>query len=94
MAASGGVTRKGGSYLVGENGPEIVTLPGNTNVTPNGGSLGTVVNVYNNTSSSVEVSEDKEGEIDIIISKLANDVRRGTGAFSTALESRYNLQKG
>ena len=92
-AASGGITRKGGSYLVGEKGPEIVTLPGNSNITPNGGSMGTTVNVYNNTSSQVDVQEDEAGKIDIIISKITNDVVRGTGPFGSALESRYGLSK-
>ena len=48
--ASGGLIQRTGSYLVGEAGPEIVSLPAGTQVTPNnqmrGG--GQVVNVYVN----------------------------------------------
>lgn len=34
--ADGGVVRKAGQFLVGENGPEIADLPANTTVYPNG----------------------------------------------------------
>jgi len=97
MAATGGIIGKSGSYLVGEDGPEIVTLPGNSNVTPNGGSMqsGTTVNVINNTNSQIDVQEDKDGQIDIIINKISNDITRGIGNIGNALENRYpSLQKG
>lgn len=35
--ATGGPVRQSGSYVVGEHGPEIVTLPAGGHVTPNGG---------------------------------------------------------
>tara|TARA_R110002012_G_scaffold183332_5_gene349719 strand:- start:5108 stop:6970 length:1863 start_codon:yes stop_codon:yes gene_type:complete len=48
--ASGGLIQRGGNYLVGEAGPEIINLPAGANVIPNnqmrGG--GQVVNVYVN----------------------------------------------
>jgi len=48
--AKGGTTPSSGAYLVGENGPEIVDLPGGSNVTPNhalggGGATNVTVNV-------------------------------------------------
>jgi len=49
--ASGGITPMGGQFLVGENGPELVTLPGNTSITNNTntrGALGTTINVHVN----------------------------------------------
>ena len=48
--ASGGIT-SGGNYLIGDNGPEIVTLPGNTSVMNNTNTrsaLGTTINVHVN----------------------------------------------
>lgn len=95
-AATGGTIGKTGSYLVGEKGAEIVTLKGGSNVIPNsdiGGGGATVVNVYNNTSSQVDVQEDEAGKIDIIISTIANQITRGTGVLGTSLENRYNLSK-
>ena len=45
---TGGVTHKAGNYLVGEKGPEIISLPGNTKVHNNKDSnrmLGNNINV-------------------------------------------------
>lgn len=41
--ASGGPTKKGQQYLIGENGPELWTAPGDGYVIPNGGSTGAAV---------------------------------------------------
>lgn len=49
--ASGGTNLLGGAYLVGENGPETVLLPGGSSVINNTntrGSMGNTVNVYVN----------------------------------------------
>jgi len=49
--ASGGTNLLGGSYLVGENGPETVLLPGGSSVINNTntrGSMGTTINVHVN----------------------------------------------
>jgi len=43
--ATGGTVTQGGSFVVGERGREIVTLPKGAAVTPNGGSTGN--NTYN-----------------------------------------------
>lgn len=44
--AAGGPVMAGGSYLVGEQGPEIFTPGSSGHITPNGGG-GAVVNIYN-----------------------------------------------
>jgi hypothetical protein len=49
--ASGGTILGGGQFLVGENGPELVTLPGGTSVTNNTNTrsaLGPTINVHVN----------------------------------------------
>ena len=43
--AAGGPVTSGGAYLVGELGPEIVNIPGGSNVTPNSALGGGVTNV-------------------------------------------------
>jgi len=96
--AQGGIIKNGSSFLVGEDGPEIVNLPRGANIIPNGetstgGVTAVNVNVINNAGVDVGVNEDSEGQIEIIISKITNDIRRGTGTLGGALESRYNLSK-
>lgn len=95
--ADGGITKRGGSFLVGENGAEIVTLPKSASVTPNsdiGKARGAAVsvNVINNAGANVSV-EDDNGDINVIIDAVANSITRGTGSLSTALEGRYGLGK-
>ena len=95
--ADGGIVKSGSSFLVGENGAEIVTLPKGANVTPNGGNVGggvanVSVNVINNTSSNVSV-EDNGNQIDIIIDAISTSITRGTGTLGNALETRYGLGK-
>lgn len=96
--ADGGIAKRGSSFLVGEYGPEIVSLPKGANVTPNGqtpaGGGAVNINVINNSNSQIDVRENNNGDIDVIVSALANQITRGTGNFSKALESRYNLKKG
>ena len=62
--ASGGITPMGGQFLVGENGPELVTLPGNTSITNNTNTrsaLGTTINVHVN--GRIGASEQELNEI-------------------------------
>jgi SLT domain-containing protein len=55
--AQGGNVQGGRSYLVGEYGPEVVTMGGNGTVTPNmGGNVSVNVNV-DSTGGSVESNE-------------------------------------
>lgn len=41
--AAGGFVRKGGSYLVGEHGAEVITMGSNGSVTPRAGGMGTTI---------------------------------------------------
>ena len=68
--ASGGMTKGGKSYLVGERGPELFTPGVSGMVTPNhalGGSTNIVVNV-DASGSSVQGSEDRGRELGRLIS--------------------------
>ena len=91
--AIGGGVRANTSYLVGEHGAELFTpaTNGTINNSPAGG--GTTVNVINNTTSQVDVQEDEAGQIDIIISKISNDITRGVGSIGNAFENRYGISK-
>lgn len=101
--ASGGPVSAGMSYLVGENGPEILNMGvNNGNITPNhalGGSNVTV-NVINNSGSQVSQNRrdnaDGSTTIDVMIQRIeegiAGNVAAGTGALSGALGYRYGLQ--
>ncbi len=89
--ADGGITRRGGSYLVGEKGPEIVTLPGNANVTPNGGSTAPSIQVNNYGSDKVSV--DTTGDtIKITVAAVTDQIVRG-GAVSNAMQATYGLKR-
>ncbi len=92
MAASGGVVRRGGSYLVGEKGPEIVSLPGNANVTPNGASMAPSVTVNNYGNDNVNVKQGPDGQIEIVIAQIVNDITRG-GPVGDSMQKRYGLSK-
>jgi hypothetical protein len=49
--ASGGTNLLGGNYLVGDNGPEIISLPGGSSITNNTNTrsaMGTTINVHVN----------------------------------------------
>lgn len=92
--ADGGTIQTTGSYLVGERGAEVVTLPAGAHVTSNDKLGGTNVNInvmnYGNDGVQVERNGDN---IDIIISKISSDIQRGTGGIGKALEGRYGLRK-
>ena len=60
--ADGGVAAKGGMYLVGENGPEIASLPGGTQVQPTRTSFGDVqVIVYG------DIHSDRRDPVEVVI---------------------------
>jgi len=68
--ANGGPVKAGGSYIVGERGPELFTPGSSGSITPNhqlGGSTSVVVNV-DASGSSVEGDEDRGRELGRLIS--------------------------
>jgi hypothetical protein len=68
--ADGGPVRRGGSYIVGERGPELFTPGSSGMITPNhalGGSTNVVVNV-DASGSNVEGDEDRGRELGRLIS--------------------------
>jgi len=68
--ADGGPVKKGGSYIVGERGPELFTPGSSGMITPNhalGGSTNVVVNV-DASGSAVEGDEDRGRELGRLIS--------------------------
>ena len=70
MAANGGAVKKGGSYIVGERGPEMFSPGVSGTITPNemlGGSTSIVVNV-DASGSSVEGDEEQGRELGRMIS--------------------------
>ena len=78
---SGGTTITGGNYLVGENGPEIVTLPGGTNVTNNTNTrsaLGHTINVHVN--GRIGASEQ---ELNDIANKIGHKISINMNRFSS-----------
>lgn len=92
--ADGGTVGATGSYLVGEEGPEVVTLPAGAHVTPNDklGGTNVNVNVMNYGNDNVRV-EQKGDNINIIISQIASSIQRGTGDIGKAIEGRYGVRK-
>ena len=74
--ALGGQVRGGQSYLVGERGPEILTMPSNTmgRITPNhmmgGGQLNVTVENYG--SSNISVQKISETDVRIIAREVAS----------------------
>ena len=82
--ASGGPVKGGGSYIVGERGPEMFTPGVSGMITPNsqlGGSTNVVVNV-DASSSSVEGDQEKGAELGRVISaavqsEIVNQQRPG-----------------
>ena len=86
-----------GTGLMGEAGPEAIVPLTRTS----GGDLGVKsappvvnVNVNNNApATDVNVQRNDAGDIDIIISKIASDINRGTSPVGDAIESRYAIRK-
>jgi len=94
--ATGGTVNSAGTYVVGEKGPEILNLPAGANVTPNGASTSSaapVVNVYNNTSSEISTDVNADGQYEIFINRMSNDVVKGIGPFGPSIENRYKISK-
>lgn len=78
---SGGTVLGGGNFLVGENGPELVTLPGGTSVTNNTNtrsSLGPTINVHVN--GRVGASDQ---ELNEIARKIGNKINIEMNRFNS-----------
>ncbi|WBA79548.1 tape measure protein [Endozoicomonas sp. GU-1] len=100
----GGQVMGGSTYLVGEHGPELLTMPGSGagSITPNhklnqGG--GTVVNIYNENGGQVEQRRSQQGNqeiIDIFIRAYDDHFSRqmdsGQGV-AGRMESTYGLNR-
>jgi tape measure domain-containing protein len=103
--ASGGPVQAGKTYVVGENGPEMVRFGRNGHVTPNsavaannngGGSM--VVNITNNTEASVSQKQSQTSngqQLDVVIDKIAAQKISTPGtASSRALRTGFGLSQG
>lgn len=87
--AKGGPTIAGGTYLVGEEGPEIITTKAAGTVIPNGGGLLNVT--INNNAPGVDVSARQDGgglTIDVVRATLAADLSKGGQSWTRALDGR------
>ena len=95
--ASGGPVAANQSYLVGEKGPEVITM-GRTSgfVTPNdklGGSSSTVVNITNNTNAEAKVQRSNSGTgreiIDVVIGEVNANIAGG-GSIARTLQNSFS----
>ena len=103
--ATGGDVAAATTYLVGENGPELLTMGASGAITPNsalGGGGGVQVNVINNASGTQATAQqrtDGQGNriIDVMIEQvkaaIAGDISRGAGPIPAALGSTYGLNR-
>ena len=98
---SGGSVSSGSSYLVGEKGPEIVTMGGSGHVTPNnkigGGGISVTINDQTTTSTGHDVQTQEttgpEGQRQMQIT-IRDTVRRQVmqGEFDRQLGSKFDLK--
>lgn len=92
--ALGGQVQAGTSYLVGERGPELVTMGANGYVTPNdklGVKSAPVINVIEDASKAGTQEVQQMGEQDIINIFVSN-IQRG-GAAARAMQGAYGLRR-
>jgi len=98
--AMGGSVTGGSSYLVGEKGPEIVTMGGSGYVTPNnkiGGGISVTINDQTTTSTGHDVQTQEttgpEGQRQMQIT-IRDTVRRQvmSGEFDKQLGSKFDLK--
>jgi phage-related minor tail protein len=74
----------GGSYIVGERGPELFTPGVSGNITPNGGAGGGSVVVHNHIDSRSDqatIAMATQRAVQQALSSLNNNLRRG-GSFA------------
>jgi len=94
--AGGGTVSKSGNYMVGESGPEIMTLPKGTAITPNkdigGGDSVVNIQVINNGNDQVETATETKPDgsqlIKFIINTVANDIGNGGGT-ARAMQQQF-----
>lgn len=90
----GGSVQGGKSYLVGERGPEVVTMGGSGYVTPNhklGGDSGVVVNIHNAAPGTrKEERTDSQGRqvIDVFLADMSSG-----GPMSKTMQSTFGLKR-
>jgi hypothetical protein len=101
--ASGGPVSSGGTYLVGENGPELLSMGGSSgHVTANnqiGGST-TVVNVIESPGNGGKTEQRQQGGVSIVDvfveqvkRSIAGDISDGRGAVPAAMSNAYGLNR-
>lgn len=99
--ASGGPVSAGGSYIVGEKGPELFTPPSSGSIVPTGGFGGGVqVNIQNNSAAdgymASATSRQNNGQtiIDVVVAKVqqqfATDMRYN-GPFRQSIAGTFGL---
>lgn len=102
--ASGGYVAAGDTYLVGESGPELLTMGGRSgNIVPNSaiGGANVTVNVINNGDGQARSERRNDGRggmiIDVIVERAKNaiaaDIGNGSGAVPAALQGAYGLNR-
>ena len=102
--ASGGPVSAGKTYLIGEKGPELLTMGSSGMVTPNHALGGQVtVNVINQgggnlavTSQTQRRGQDGSLNIDVVVQQLkdsiADDIGNGSGSIVRSMEGRFGLR--
>lgn len=99
--AAGGLVSSGGSYLVGERGPEIFSPSSAGTIIPNnrmGGGMKVIVNNFAGVKvEAAESQENGERVLSIAIrrakAEIASDLREGKGDVTRALSSSYQLKR-
>jgi hypothetical protein len=100
--ASGGPVQSGKTYLVGENGPEMVRFGKNGTVQPNavlggggGNAQAPVINIQNHTGAPVETRQSGSGGTSIttlIIGEVNKDIAKN-GPLAQMLQNRYGMKR-
>ena len=100
--AGGGSIAKTGNFMVGESGPEILTLPKGSRITPNkdigGASTSVNIQVINNAGPETVVDTESERQPDgsqlikFIIDTVANDTASG-GQTARAFQSSFGTRQ-
>jgi phage-related minor tail protein len=94
---AGGPVTSGGTYLVGERGPELFSPGRSGNITPNdklGGKTTININNYSNAKIETQETEASNGDktIDVMISEaVKREIKRG--GFDSANRSSYGLTR-
>jgi hypothetical protein len=94
--ATGTNYHPGGLAVVGEKGPELVSLPKGSAVTPNNRMGGTVVNINNNTAAEATVTETQQGDTRVIEVMIEDVVARsisGNGTVARSMQSSFGSRR-